>query len=62
MENNKNINFKSLYQVETLDEYIKFYEWKFGVSIDMSPGQIQRNTEKRIIKELKKLNSIIKGD
>ena len=62
MENNMNTNFKSLYQVETLEEYIKFYEWRFGVSIDMSPGQIQLNTEKRMIKELKKLNSIIKGD
>ena len=51
-----------LYDAESLDDYIEIYEHKYDNSIDMSPGQIQRSTEKRMIKELKKLNSIIKGD
>ena len=51
-----------LYDAESLDDYIKIYERKFSITIDLSPDQIQMNTEKRMIKELKKLNSIIKGD
>lgn len=51
-----------LYDAESLDDYIKIYEEKYKNSIDISSGQIQSSTEKRMIKELKKLNSIIKGD
>lgn len=50
-----------LYDAESLDDYIKIYEENHKNTIDMSPGQIQSSTEKRMIKELKKLNSIIKG-
>ena len=51
-----------LYDAKSLDDYIKIYDHKYNDGIDMSPGQIQSSTEKRMIKELKKLNSIIKGD
>ena len=51
-----------LYDAESLDDYIEIYEHKYDNAIDISPAQIVSSTEKRMIKELKKLNSIIKGN
>ena len=57
------MNIKELlYDAKSLDDYIKIYEHKYDNGIDVSPGQIQSSTEKRMIRELKKLNSIIKGN
>ena len=50
-----------LYDAESLDDYIEIYEHKYDDGIDMSPYQIQSTTENRMIKELKKLNLIIKS-
>ena len=37
----------------SIDEYIKYYEDRFRAYIDMSPYGVQRETEIRMINELK---------
>ena len=55
-----NDNFKAkLYDVETLDDYIKIYEESFDNMVDLSPYCIQSSTEKKMIEELKKLNKLM---